>query len=175
MTHPGPAARAGPRASLPAMVESYATGAPYEPVLEGMPDARQAPIPLLSPVFLAYIALILGAPVAAACAAFDAAVLRRGRLAAAMLAVGAASWFAFMPIVKLLVGAGLGDLSMVLTLMRLFAIGVGVALAVKLAPHFRGHMVLGGVEVPLMHCVVAGYALALFLPNHILMLLLGVR
>ena len=150
-----------------------AENAPYEARLVRVPDGRRAPLALLDPVFLGYAGLILGAPFAGLCALYNAVLLRRLSLAVEAIAVGLGSWLLFWPVANWIYDLGLDNVRLIRLVLKAIAVGLGALLASRQWPHVRGHRVLDGQIVPLLWCVVIGFALVMWMPAGLALRLLG--
>jgi hypothetical protein len=133
-------------------------------LLGGVSDARRAPWPLLPPVLFPYVALMLGAAVAAVLALYNALALRRPRPAVVALVVGALGWAGFGFLFAMLVGGGLKNGALALLPARLLNVGLGVLLAWSQWSYVRGHRFLDGRTVPLLHGVLAAFVATLVIP-----------
>jgi hypothetical protein len=147
--------------------------ASYLPALARVPDARRAPLPLFEPVLLAYVALLLGAPVASLLALFNAAVLRRPGPALLAAAAAAGSWLGFAALVSVLWELGARNVPLIILGGRIVHLLVGVLLAWSQWAHHRGHVFLDGREVPLLPAVLTAMALNYVLPFPFLLWLWG--
>jgi hypothetical protein len=145
----------------------------YTPVLDGIPDARRAPLPLFPPAVLGYLALMLGAGVAGLFALWNALALRRAGAAALAVILGLVGWLGFWVIVEATARAGLKNAALLVLLGRFFSLLVGIALAWHQAAYVRGHSFLEGKTVPLLPCIVAGFVISLILPARAIVVLLG--
>lgn len=145
----------------------------YPRVLQNVPDGRLAGRSIFDALFFGYVAIVLGAPAACACAAYNAVALRRTGLALEAAALGALAWIAYTPIAGRLLEAGVTNIELLVLIMRVLALGVGVLLAVRHWPHVRGHRLLGGSTIPLLGAVVAAFAVAFFLPTSVYMWIIG--
>ena len=145
----------------------------YTAVLARVPDGRRGKLPLFGPVLLGYLALLLGAPLAAACAGYNALVLRRARPFLAALAVGAFGWFAFGFLFQLLWSRGGRNVALLLLAGRLLHVSLGCLLAWSQWAHFRGHRFLEGREVPLLPAVLCAMALTALVPPLVILAIMG--
>lgn len=145
----------------------------YTAVLARVPDGRRGTMPLFSPVLLGYLALFLGAPLAAACAGYNALVLRRARPLLAALAVGTLGWFAFGWLLNLLWSRGARNFALLLLAGRLLHLALGCLLAWSQWAHFRGHRFLDGREVPLLPAVLCAMALTVLVPPLVILAMMG--
>ncbi len=130
-------------------------------------------MPLLEPVFMGYVALMLGPLVAAACALFNALSLRRLRPTLVALAVGAGGWLGAGLVLTGLVAAGVSNPGLVLLGVRAFDLGAGALLAASQWGQVRGHRLLGGRVVPLLSAILVAFAATFFLPWRATAVLLG--
>jgi hypothetical protein len=142
-------------------------------LLQRVPDARRSSVPVFSPVFFPYVALILGLPVAAACAFYNAVALRRWPLALAAVTIGVLGWVGFGLVCVLAVHAGLENFLLALLPARLLNVGLGVVLAWSQWAHARGHGFLGGSTIPLLPAVLVAFVIRLVLPAQPLLVLEG--
>lgn len=142
-----------------------AAGAAIPLLLRRVPDARRAPWPLLPPVFLPYLALMLGAGPAALAALYNAIGLRRPRLALTALIVGLVGGASFAVMAALAVRGGIENPALALLPARLVNVGLGAALAWSQWAHLRGHEFLDGRTVPLLHAVLLTLAAVLLIPS----------
>ena len=145
----------------------------YTAVLARMPDGRRGRLPLFGPVLLGYLALFLGAPLAAACAGYNALVLRRARPLLAALAVGTFGWFAFGFLIQLLWSRGARNFALLLLAGRLLNAALGCLLAWSQWAYFRGHRFLDGREVPLLPAVLCAMALTALVPPLVVLAMMG--
>jgi hypothetical protein len=142
------------------------------PRLRGVPDARRGRLPLVEPVAVGYLAFALGLPVAGLAAVYCAVLLRRPGLALMTGLIAASGWLAFWPALDLLAD-DVSDLPWVFMVLRVGLAGFGVALAVLLHPHVRGHRFIRGRMWPVLHVVVGGMVLGIALPWWVKARLLG--
>jgi hypothetical protein len=149
------------------------TAQAYAPTLARVPDARRAPFPLCDPVLLAYLSLVLGAPLASVAGFVNAAALRRLPLALTALALGTAGWFGFGALANGLYEGGLRNVPLVILIARVFHIAVGALLAWTQWAHVRGHRFLDGRTVSTLGGVVLATVLALSLPPRVLLRMWG--
>lgn len=145
----------------------------YAPTLARVPDARQAPFPLIDPVLLAYLSLLLGAPLACLAGCVNGAALRRPRLAAIALGLGIVGWFGFGAVAEGIYQAGLRNVPLVILIARVFHMAVGALLAWSQWAHLRGHQFLDGRVVSTLGGVVVATAVHLALPAKTLFWLWG--
>ena len=145
----------------------------YTAVLGRVPDGRRGRLPLLSPVLLGYLSLLLGAPLAAFGAGYNALVLRRARPLLAALAVGVFGWFAFGLLLNLLWSRGTRNFALLLLAGRLLHVALGCLLAWSQWAHFRGHRFLDGREVPLLPSVLCAMALTVVVPPLVILAIMG--
>lgn len=146
---------------------------PVPLLLQGVPDGRRAPWPVLPPVSLPYAALLLGSGVAAALALYNAVCLRRARLASIALAAGIAGWLGFGVLVTATFAGGSRELALALLPARLWNVALGALLAWSQWSHVRGHAFLGGRAVALLHVVVVAFLVFFALPARPLLVLQG--
>ena len=133
-------------------------------LLQRVPDARRARAPLLPAIFLPYVALMLGSGVAAACALYNAIALRRMRLVVWAVVLGVLGWVGFNLVIGIVIRLGLSNVVLAVLPARLVNLGLGALLAWTQWAHVRGHTFLAGRTVPLLHAVLAAFALVLVLP-----------
>jgi hypothetical protein len=133
-------------------------------LLQRVPDARRAPLPLFPPVLLPYVALMLGVAVAGLLALYNSLALRRARPAMVAVAVGVVGWLGFGSLFSMLWAAGLHNALLALLFARLLNVGLGAALAWSQWSHVRGHTFLDGRTVVLLHAVLAAFVLVLVMP-----------
>jgi hypothetical protein len=143
------------------------------PLLKRYPDARRAPIPLVEPVLLPYLALLFGSAVAGVVAAYNAVAIRRFGLAALSLAAGAAGWAAFALLVIRVEDAH-GNLELALIVGRILHFIIGGWLFLTERPYLRGHAFLQGRMLPVVLTYVVAFVIALVMPADIWLLLTGV-
>jgi hypothetical protein len=134
-------------------------------LLQRVPDARRAAWPLLPPVFLPYVALMLGPAVAALAALYNALALRRPRIALIAVALGIVGWVGFGVLFALVVSGGVRSPLLALLPARLLNIGLGVLLAWSQWAHVRGHDFLNGRTVVLLHAVLVAFLAVLVIPT----------
>jgi hypothetical protein len=149
------------------------TAAVYAPKLARVPDARKAPFPLLDPVLLAYLSLVMGAPLCCLAGFVNGIALRRARLALLALGLGVVGWFGFWAVAEGAYRGGLRELPLVILAARAFHIAIGALLAWSQWAHLRGHQFLDGRTVPTLGGVVIATAAALALPTKTLLWLWG--
>jgi len=142
-------------------------------LLQRVPDGRRASLPLLSPVFFPYAALMLGPAVAGACALYNAVALRRGGLAVVAVVLGLLGWVGFGFVVAAAVAGGLENGLLALLPARLLNVGFGTLLAWSQWGHVRGHQFLDGKAVPLLHAVLVAFAAIFIIPLRARLLLEG--
>ena len=145
----------------------------YTPSLARVPDARKAPFPLLDPVLLAYLSLVLGAPVACLAGLVNAVALRRPRLALIALALALVGWFGFWAVAEGAYRGGLRNLPLVILLARVFHIAIGALLAWSQWAHLRGHQFLDGRTVSTLAGVVFATIAHLAMPTKAVLWLWG--
>jgi len=145
----------------------------YPAILSRHPDACKARLPLFEPLAFGYLALSLGGPVAALCAAYNGLLLRRPGLVVRAILVGVLSALAFVLTVALLIGTGVENYQIVRVVGYLVHVLFGALLVISQWRHFAGHRFLGGSAIPLLWVVIAGILLQLQLPPKIALLLLG--
>jgi hypothetical protein len=133
-------------------------------LLRRVPDARRAPWPLLPPVFLPYLALMLGAGVAALAALYNAIALRRTKPALAALVIGGLGWAGFGILFALTVEGGVKNPALALLPARLVNVLLGALLAWSQWAHVRGHEFLDGRTVPLLNAVLVAFLAVLAIP-----------
>lgn len=142
-------------------------------LLQRVPDARRAPLPLVPPVLLPYVALMLGIAVAGLLALFNSLALRRAKPAVVAVVVGVAGWLGFGLLFAVLVAGGLDNIPLALLPVRLLNIGLGAVLAWSQWSHVRGHTFLDGRTVVLLHAVLAAFVLVLVMPVRLRLVLEG--
>ena len=139
------------------------------PLLGRIPDARQARTYLVDPVLFPYLALLFGLPIVVLLSCFNAAALRRWGLLLASLGFGIAGWIAFL----LSVGS-LSHTVFALVAGRAVNFAVGVLFFFLQRAHIRGHVFLGGRLVPLRPFYIGALLVAVFMPEQLARLLMGV-
>jgi hypothetical protein len=149
------------------------TAQAYAPVLARVPDARRGPFPLFDPVLLAYLSLVLGAPLACLAGLVNALALRRLRPAIVALVLGVVGWVGFGAIAEGLYDGGLRNLQLIVLGARVFHIAVGAALAWSQWAHVRGHRFLDGRTIPTLGGVVVATAALFLVPGRALFWLWG--
>ena len=140
------------------------TAQAYAPVLARVPDARRGPFPLFDPVLLAYLSLVLGAPLACLAGLVNAVALRRTRLALIALGLGVAGWLGFGAISEGLYDGGVRNLPLIFLAARVFHIAVGATLAWSQWAHVRGHRFLDGRTLPTLGGVVVATVAQFLIP-----------
>jgi hypothetical protein len=133
-------------------------------VLARVPDARRGPFPLFDPVLLAYLSLVMGAPLACLAGLVNAIALRRVRLAAIALVLGVVGWLGFGLIAEGLYGRGLRNFPLIFLAARVFHIAVGAALAWSQWAHLRGHRFLDGRTIPTLGGVIVATTAQFLIP-----------
>lgn len=140
-----------------------------QPLLRHLPDARRSRAYLIDAVLFPYLALLFGLPIVVLFSCFNAAALRRWGLLAASLGLGIAGWFAFM----ISVGS-LSQTAFALIGGRAVNFAVGILFFLLQRAHIRGHAFLGGQLVPLRPFYIGALVVAVFMPEPLARLLLGV-
>ncbi len=140
-----------------------------EPQLRRWPDARRASVPLVHPLLFAYLGLMLGAPVAALLACYNAIVLRRWVLLLVSLACGVAGWFAFIETLTALLDTGYAFVAG-----RAVYFAFGCVLYFLHRHHTEGHVFLGGRLLPVLPMYAGAFLLLMIMPIRLFLWLLGV-
>lgn len=143
------------------------------PLLARHPDARRAKAPLLQPVLLPYLALIFGSGVASLAACYNAAMMRRGGLAAKSLLIGILGTIAFVVVGATAIRLG-AEPAVAMILGRVIHFAFGGLLFARQRPYVRGNEFLSGPMAPLLPSYLVTIAISIFLPARISLLLLGV-
>lgn len=150
------------------------TGDSYAPALRWFPDGRRASWRLLDPALLFYASVSLGSPAAALAALWNAALLRRWKLAMGTLALGAVGWFGFLAVVRLLEAGGVASVGWLLLGGRLWHLVVGWSLYLLHRRHARGSALLGGGELPLLQAMLIALLLGFVLPRSVRLFFMGI-
>jgi len=158
----------------PAHALAEESSSPLRPPLQRQPDGRRAPARLFSAVTLVYLSFILGPAVGAVAALYNAVCIRRLSNAASSLLLGLLGWamFAFVAIAAQRVGFDNAPAIFLAT--RALHFGVGGLLALTQARYLRGHAHLGGDELPLLPTFLLAFAITLFAPWRLMLILWGV-
>lgn len=145
------------------------SGTALRPLLRHLPDARRSPAYLIDPVLFPYLALLFGLPVVVLLSCFNAAALRRWGLFAASLGLGVFGWLGFIQSVNLLSGTAFALIGG-----RAVNFAAGCVFYFLQRAHIRGHAFLGGQLVPLRPFYIGALIVAVFMPEPLARLLLGV-
>lgn len=145
----------------------------YTLQLQRVPDARRAPIPVFHSLFFAYSALLLGSPLAAGLALFNAVLLRAWLQAVTALAVGALGFLSASALVEELL---LADVSVpvAVLLLRMMHVVLGAVLSVLQHPYVRGHLFMDGTLVPILPAFGAAFVAAIALPRETFFMFMGI-
>ena len=145
------------------------TATALRPLLRHLPDARRSRMYLIDPVLFPYLALLFGLPIVVLFSCFNAAALRRWGLLAASLGIGVGGWLAFLFSV-----GSLRHTAFALIGGRAVNFAVGILFFLLQRAHIRGHAFLGGQLVPLRPFYIGALVVAIFMPEPLARVLLGV-
>lgn len=144
---------------------------PDQPMLQGVPDARRAPLPLFEPVTIGVLALMIGAPLACILALLNGLQLRRLSLIVMAAVVGPATIVLGQWVFEVLVENGLENISLLLLGVRLLYVAAGLLLGWQQWLHVKGHALLGGRTVPAALAVGIALGAAFLMPGRLLALI----
>ena len=145
------------------------TATALRPLLRHLPDARRSRMYLVDPVLFPYLALLFGLPIVVLFSCFNAAALRRWGLLAASLGLGVFGWMGFIQAVNVL-----SDTAFALIGGRAVNFAFGIVFYFLQRAHIRGHAFLGGQLVPLRPFYIGALVVAVFMPEPMARVLLGV-
>jgi len=139
-----------------------------QPLLRRWPNARLASAPLVQPMLFAYLGLMIGIPVTALLAAYNAVVLRRWVLLVVSLLIGIAGWLGFIGVVIALQNTALPIVGG-----RALYFALGCLLYFLHRRHAQGHLFLGGSLWPARVMYIGAFVILVMMPRRMILALLG--